>query len=94
LPHEHLAILGYDFKENKKIFLDNCYAQVYDLSINTHKTDYLKKPEKEISDKTRVRKILSMLFEASKYLSIISPNKEIEKVQREIISLRLKKNMV
>lgn len=91
LPYRHLAILGYDFKENKKIFLDNCYAQVYDLLINTHKTYYLKKSEREISNKTRARKILSRLFEASKYLSIISPNKEIEKVQKEIISLRLKK---
>jgi hypothetical protein len=91
LPYRHLAILGYDFKENKKIFLDNCCAQVYDLLINTHKTYYLKKPEKEISNKTRARKILSRLFEASKYLSIISPNKEIEKMQEEIISLRPKK---
>jgi len=91
LPYRHLAILGYDFKENKKIFLDNCYAQVDDLLINTHKTYYLKKPEKEISNKTRARKILSRLFEASKYISIISPNKEIKKVQKEIISLRSKK---
>lgn len=91
LPYRHLDIFGYDFKENKKIFVDNCYAQVYDLLINTHKTYYLRKPEKEISNKTRARKILSRLFEASKYLSIINPTKEIEKVQKKIISLRSKK---
>lgn len=91
LPYRHLAILGYGFKENKKIFLNNCYAQVYDLLINTHKTYYLRKPEKEISNKTRARKILSRLFEASKYSHIINPNKEIEKIQKEIISLRSRK---
>ena len=91
LPYRHLAILGYDFKENKKIFVNNCYAQVYDLLINTHKTYYLKKSEKEISNKTRARKILSRLFEASKYLSIINPNKKIEKIQKEILSLKSEK---
>jgi len=91
LPYRHLAILGYNFKENRKIFLNNCYAQVYDLLMNTHKTYYLKKPKREISNKTRARKILSRLFEASKYLSIINPNKEIEKIQKEIISLRSEK---
>jgi len=91
LPYRHLSILGYDFKENKKIFLNNCYAQVCDLLINTHKTYYLKKPEKGISNKTRARKILSRIFEASKYISIINPNKKIEKIQRKIISLRSKK---
>ncbi len=91
LPYRHMALLGYDFKENKKIFLNNCYAQIYDLLINTHKTYYLKNLERGISNKTRARKILSRLFEASKYFSIISPNKEIEKIQRGIILLRSKK---
>ncbi len=91
LPYRHLPILGYDFKENKKIFLDNCYAQSYDLLINTYNAYYLKKPENKVPNKTRARKILSRLFEASKYLSIISSTKTIQAFQKRIISIRLKK---
>ncbi len=85
LPYRHLSILGYGFNENKKIFLKNCYAQTYDLLINTYKTYYLKEFKKGISIKTRSRKILSRIFEASKYLLIINPYKEIEKIQKKIL---------
>lgn len=91
LPYRHMPILGFDFKENKKIFLSNCYAQIYDLLINSYNAYYLRDSDNKVPKKTRARKILSRIFEASKYASIISPSKELKNLQRKIISYKLKK---
>ena len=91
LPYRHLPLLGFDFKENKEIFLSNCYAQIYDLLINSYNAYYLRKSNNKISNQIRARKILSRIFEASKYASLVFPTKELENIQGKIISRRLGK---
>ena len=91
LPKRHLPISGFDFKENKEIFLKNCYAQAYDLLNNSYQAYYLKKKENKISSKTRARKLLSRIFEASKYLSFISPSNELEKLKSKILKCQSKR---
>ena len=41
----HIPLIGYDFLENKEIFLNNVYAQVWDLLNNTYNLYYLKKKD-------------------------------------------------
>ncbi len=91
LPYRHMPILEFDFKENKEIFLSNCYAQIYDLLINSYRSYYIRDKNNKLSNQTRARKILSRIFEASKYAYLIFPSKELENLQRTIISHRLKK---
>ncbi|MBS3089353.1 hypothetical protein J4461_00550 [Candidatus Pacearchaeota archaeon] len=91
LPYRHLPILGLDFKENREIFLSNCYAQIYDLLINSYNAYYLRKSNNKMPNRTRARKILSRIFEASKYASLVFPTKELENIQRRIVSRRLGK---
>jgi len=88
LPYRHLPLLGLDFKENKEIFLLNCPAQIYDLLINTYEKYYLVDQNNKPSNKTRVRKILSRIFEASKYMDLIFPRQKVEDFQRQILSLK------
>jgi len=92
LPYRHIPLLGFDFKENKIIFLDNCYAQVYDLLINTYKTYYIRNKKGSLPPITRARKILSRIFEASRYVSIVSPSGTIELIQKKIFSLKESRN--
>lgn len=92
LPYRHLSVLGLDFKENKDIFLVNCYAQIYNLLINTYKRYYIVNLKNNISNKVRARKILSRIFEASKYASLISQSEEIERFQRRIVLYKSNKN--
>lgn len=89
LPFRHIPLWGFDFKENKKLFIENCCAQTYDLLINTYELYYLKNKNKKLSDKKRSQKILSRIFEASKYLSFISPSKDLEKIKEEIFNKRM-----
>lgn len=89
LPWRHIPILGLDFKENKEIFLENCHAQIYDLLINTYRSYYLKDTENKVPNHIRDRKILSRIFEASKYAAFIYSTKELEIIQIRIISSQL-----
>ena len=91
LPYRHMPISGFDFKENKKIFLSNCYAQIYDLLINSYNSYYLRDQNNKVPSQIRARKILSRIFEASKYASLIFPSKELEDFQRKIMSYIFKK---
>ncbi len=88
LPWRHLPIKGFDFKENKSVFLKNCPAQIYDLLYNAYNRYYLRKIEDKLLPETRKRKILSRVFEASKYLEFIYNKKESKSLQAKISKLK------
>jgi len=80
----HIPIIGYDFIENKDIFINNIYAQVSDLLTNTYNLYFLKKEKLYLNDKQRVYKILSRLYEASSYLEFINKDSEVANIKKEI----------
>ncbi|MSS74734.1 hypothetical protein EXS73_00765 [Candidatus Pacearchaeota archaeon] len=88
LPWRHLPIKGVDFKENKIIFLKNCPAQIYDLLFNAYNRYYLKDIRNELSSETRKRKILSRIFEASKYIGFICFSKNVKDIQKKVSKLK------
>lgn len=80
----HLPLWGFDFGYNKKLFLNNCLAQTYDLLINSYGLYYKKNKNLNFSSKKRARRILSRIFEASKYLYYIKPSSNLQKLRRKI----------
>lgn len=88
----HIPIIGYDFIENKNVFIDNVYAQVSDLLSNTYNLYYLKKEKLSLDDQQRTRKILSRLYEAASYLEFLEKDSEIKEIRREMYLSHEKKN--
>lgn len=82
LFHRHLPIRGYDFKDNKKTFLKNVYAQVSDLLNNAYELYYLN--NKKLSIKRRSKKILSRIYEATSYLIFLEKDLEIKELRKRI----------
>ncbi|OGJ12026.1 hypothetical protein A3K62_01885 [Candidatus Pacearchaeota archaeon RBG_16_35_8] len=80
----HLPVLGYEFIENHKEFLENVYAHISDLLSNTYNLYYLKEERPNLSDQQRTRKILSRLYEGAIYLESIEKTKEASDFRKEI----------
>jgi hypothetical protein len=91
LPIRHLPLKGFDFRENNDLFLRNCYAQAYDLLINSYELYYLKSKNRKISPEIRAKKLISRIFEASRYLSFVSPSKRLDGINKKIYYLKLQK---
>jgi len=74
LFRRHIPLIGYDFVNNKRIFLKNGYAQISDLLSNAYELYYLKNRKSNKSDKERSRKILSRIYEAISYMDFLKEN--------------------
>jgi len=84
LYRRHIPLTGYDFIENKEIFMNNIYAQVSDLLSNTYNLYYLKKERLFLTDNQRAKKILSRLYEAVSYLGFLENDFELINLKKEI----------
>ena len=93
LFRRHIPIIGYDFIENKSVFIENIYAQVSDLLSNTYNLYYLKKEKLYLNDQQRARKILSRLYEAASYLEFLEKDSEVSDIRKEIYIYHEKKNV-
>ncbi|MBI3623227.1 hypothetical protein HY212_04075 [Candidatus Pacearchaeota archaeon] len=93
LFRRHLPIIGYDFFENKDVFLNNIYAQISDLLTNTYNLYYLKNNRHHLKDFERAKKILSRLCEAVSYLVFDCKDLEVKRLRKKIFSYYHKKNI-
>lgn len=84
LFRRHIPIIGYDFIDNKKIFLKNAYAQVSDLLTNAYDLFYLKNKELNMTNRERSRKILSRIYEAISYMYFLEKDTLVNKLKKEI----------
>jgi len=80
----HIPLIGYDFLENREIFMNNVYAQTWDLLSNTYNLYYLKKERPYLDNTQRAKKILSRVYEAVSYLESLAENSEVKKLKKEI----------
>ncbi|MEK6840090.1 MAG: hypothetical protein AABX72_04045, partial [Nanoarchaeota archaeon] len=53
LPVRHLPLSGFDFRYNERLFLNNCFAQVYDLLINSYELYYKRNKKFGFNSKKR-----------------------------------------
>ncbi len=83
LFRRHIPIIGFDFVDNKKIFLKNGYAQVSDLLSNAYELYYLKDKRPNMSNKERSRKILSRIYEAISYINFLEKNTKINNIRKQ-----------
>lgn len=90
LFRRHIPIIGYDFVNNKKVFLKNCYAQVSDLLNNAYELYYLKNKKTNLNEKDRSRKILSRIYEAISYLHFLENDIKVNNFKKKI-AIQIKK---
>ena len=83
----HIPIIGYDFVNNKKVFLKNSYAQVSDLLNNAYELYYLKNKKSDLKDRDRSRKILSRIYEAISYMCFSERDIETNNFKKRIATL-------
>lgn len=80
----HIPIIGKDFVNNEKEFMNNVYAQVSDLLHNSYELFYLKHKEKHFSEEERAVKILKRCYEASSYLGLINTDNKIREIRKKL----------
>ena len=84
LFRRHVPILGYDFVDNKEIFLENVFAQASDLLCNAYERFYVNEKKFDISPERRSAKILLRMYEAISYLGFLDPQEEINNLRKSI----------
>lgn len=84
LFRRHIPILGYDFINNKEVFLHNIYAQASDLLNNTYELYYLDNEKKKLNNEQRAKKICSRIYEAVSYLEFLGNDNEITELRKGI----------
>lgn len=84
LYNRHLPIFGYDFFDNKNIFLNNIDAQVSDLIGNTHGIFYSDNSNRKVEKDERIRKILSRVYQSATYLEKVEDNPPVSLIRKEV----------
>ena len=84
LFRRHIPVIGFDFLDNRKTFLNNGYAQISDLLNNAYELYYLKSQGLKLNNKERSRKILSRAYEAISYISFLDKDTAIKDFRKEI----------
>lgn len=84
LFRRHIPVIGYDFIENRNIFLKNIYAQVSDLLNNAYELYYIRNNKSDLNRSDRARKILSRIHEAISYLNLLDQSIKVRDIKKKI----------
>lgn len=71
LFRRHIPLIGYDFENNRKVFLKNVHAQISDLLNNAYELYFVNNEGKKYEENDRSRKMLSRTYESISYLKIL-----------------------
>jgi len=84
LFRRHIPVIGYDFVNNKEVFLKNGYAQVSDLLNNAYDLYCLKNEKSNLNEVERSRKILSRVYESISYMHLLGHDIKVDSFKKKI----------
>ncbi len=84
LFRRHIPLLGKDFLNNEREFLNNAHAQVSDLVNNAYELFYVGQREYSIPRQKRAKKLLTRCYEATSYLGAVDGDVKVQDMRKEI----------